>query len=307
MGLWRMAIAILGLLLAIQAASGDHRAENAIAGVSDTEAFYATVKENLARAQRAAHAFSYKERRSTVHRNPFGKLGTGGVELYQVYPSANPELTYHRLLARDGVPLSERELAKQDREYRARAARVGRALQKENDNERRRREQDEAQARRRGQTIIEDVVAALQFSIVGRGEFESSPAVVVAFARRPQFRPKTREGQIAQKFAGTVWIHPELSEVMHVEAKSTDDLAFGFGVVARLNEGAIGSVTRRPVEPGLWMPTSVRLAGSGRALLFIRKLTVDYLVEWFDYQRVEPQSGADLPDLTPDAGRPVSG
>jgi hypothetical protein len=241
-----------------------------------------------------AHAFSYKERRTTVHRNPFGKLGTGGVELYQVYPSANPELTYRRLLARDGVPLSEEELAKQDREYRARAGRAGLALQKENDNERRRRERDEAQARRRGQTIIEDVVAALQFSVAGRGEFENSPAVVVAFAGRPQYRPKTREGQIAKKFAGTIWIHPELKEVMHVEAKSTDDLAFGFGLVARLNEGAIGSVTRRPVEPDLWMPTSVHLAGSGRALLFTRKLTVDFAVEWFDYQRrVEPQSGAD--------------
>jgi hypothetical protein len=134
--------------------------------------------------------------------------------------------------------------------------------------------------------VIEDVLGALQFTTGGPGEFESRPAVLVTFAGRPGIRPKTREGQIAQKFTGTVWIHPDLSEVMHVEATSTNDLSFGFGFVARLNEGAIGSVTRRPVEPGLWMPTGVRLAGSGRALLFIRKLTVDYVIDWFDYERV---------------------
>ena len=290
-----MAIAAAALLVTLPAPDGHHAAYSIQnAGVSDTAAFYAAVRENLARAQRAAHEFSYKERRTKLHTNPFGKLGTDGVELYQVYPSADPELTYRRLLARDGVPLSEKELAKQDREYQAKAADARLRLEKENDNDGRRRERDATEARRRAQVMIEDVVAALQFTITGRGEHDGRAAIIVAFQARPQFRPETREGRTAQKFAGTIWIDPELHEVMHVEAKSTDDVAFGFGIVARLSKGVIGSLTRRPVEPGLWMPTNVHLTGSGRAVLFIRKLAIDHAVEWFEYQRAgEPPSAKD--------------
>jgi hypothetical protein len=278
------AIAIM-LWMASQAVSGDRQAGSATAGISDTQAFFAAVRENLARAQRVAHEFSYQERRTTVHTNPFGRLGTGGVELYQVYPSLDPELTFRRLLARDGVPLSAAELAAQDREYQARAARASAGSGTQDNDERRRREREEAEARQRAQEVIEDVVGALQFTITGRGEFETSPAVLVGFAGRPEFRAKTRQGKIAQKFAGTIWIHPELHEVMHVEATSTDSIAFGFGIVARLNKGTTGSVTRRPVEPGIWLPTSVRLTGNGRALLFVRKLTLDFAIEWFNYER----------------------
>lgn len=292
MGLSRIAIAIAWLLV-VQAAQGDRRATHAAVGIADTETFYAAVRENLARAQRVAHEFSYKERRTSLHTNPFGRLGTGGTELYQVYPATNPALTYRRLLARDGVPITEAELAAQDREHRARTVEARRRLRNENDEARRRRKQDEADARRRAQAMIEDVVAALQFTIEGRGEHESRSAVVVAFVRNPQVRPRTREGEVAQTFAGTIWIDAALNEVMHLEATLNDDIAFGFGIVARLNRGATASLTRRPVEGNLWMPTRLRMSGNGRALLFMRKLAIDHVVEWFDYQRLDHPT---LPD-----------
>jgi hypothetical protein len=33
------------------------------------------------------------------------------------------------------------------------------------------------------------------------------------------------------------------------------------------------------------MPTAVRFNGHGRAILF-RKLEIDHVIEWFDYQRI---------------------
>ena len=46
-------------------------------------------------------------------------------------------------------------------------------------------------------------------------------------------------------------------------------------------------LTRQPIEPALWMPTAVRLSGEGRAVLQLRKLEVDFAVDWFDYQRFD--------------------
>lgn len=253
--------------------------------VLDPEAFYVAVRENLARSQSATIGFSYKERRTNIHTNPFGKLGTDGVELAHVYPSANQRLTYRRLLERDGVSLSTQELAQQDRDYLAKVAEIRRL--EEHEDTRRHRSEEEAASRRRAHEMIEDVVAALQFTITGKSLYEGRPAVVVAFVGRPVYHPKTREGTIAQKFQGTVWVDPDVNEVMHIEAKTTDDMSFGLGIVARLSKGTTGSLTRRPIERDLWMPTAARLSGSGRALLFLRKFALDFAIDWFDYQRFD--------------------
>jgi hypothetical protein len=84
---------------------------------------------------------------------------------------------------------------------------------------------------------------------------------------------------------------------MRVEAKSTDDITYGGGFVARLDEGTTATLTRRRVGGDVWMPTELTLAGNGRAVLF-RKLVVDYAIQWFDYRRLPQES------LTPflDAG-----
>jgi hypothetical protein len=46
-------------------------------------------------------------------------------------------------------------------------------------------------------------------------------------------------------------------------------------------------MSRREIAPGVWMPTGVTFTGEGRALLF-RRMKIDYVVEWFDYRRMEP-------------------
>ena len=250
------------------------------------EVLYRAVQENLARAERVAHLYAFKERRTDVHTNPFGRIGTGGARVFDVYPSAARQLTYRRLIERNGVALGAQELAEQDRQYRARAADVQRRLVAENPDEGQRREADLARARQRGQRRVDAVVDTLRFRVEGRTVYEGVPAIVVSFTPRPDARPDTREGRTAQKFAGTVWIHEAAAEVMRVEARSIDDISFGFGLVARLGKGTEATLTRRPVGRDLWMPTQLTLKGRGRAAV-VRTLVIDFAVDWFDYRRME--------------------
>ena len=278
---------VIAMLLGFDGGSLAQRADGTASVVSDRDAFFTSVRANLIRAERVTHQFSYKERRTRFHTNPFGRLGTGAEELFHVFPSIQPGLTYRRLLARHGSPLSADELTRQDREYRSRSASVRRRLETETPADRHRRLDDESRTSRRGQAMVEDVIAALDFTISGRGDFDGQPGITVTFAGKPDARPKTREGRIAHKFAGTIWIHSERHEVMHVAAQSTETVSFGYGMIARLNEGTMGSLTRQPVEPDLWMPTAVRLTGDGRAVLRLRRLEVDFKVDWFDYRRFD--------------------
>ena len=247
----------------------------------ERDAFLREAREALDRSQQLWHRYAYKERRTDLHMNPFGRMGTGGTRVFDVRPSADVRLTYRREIERNGTPVSKLDLDRQDAEYRERVAR----LERDSDDADRDGNGDEALARRRAQMTIEDVVNTLRFDLVRREVFAGRPAIVVAFAARPNARPVTREGRTARVFKGNLWIDEASREVRHVTAIATDDVSFG-GFIAKIYEGMEAVVDREEIEPGVWMPVRLRLSGDVRALF--RKAHIKHVVEWFDYRLMAP-------------------
>ena len=223
------------------------------------EPFVKAARDNLIRSQREQFNYAYRERRTEFHANPFGRIGTGGVEGWEVTPIENGTVILRRLIERDGQPVTDGE--------------VDRIKVKE---ERRR------EGRR---TVMEDVVAVLTFKMAHREKVDGRDAIVFTFTQKPDADAQTREGRIAKAFTGRVLVDEAAREVMRVEAKAVDTISFGFGLIARLYEGTTVTLHREPIQNGLWLPTSIRFAGEGRALLF-RKLNVDQRIEWSDYKKV---------------------
>jgi hypothetical protein len=209
--------------------------------------------------------------------------------LLQIYPDANPQLTYRRLIERNGVPVSRHELDEQDAEYRTKAAQVARRLAREDEEDRRSRERDDLVARRRAEMVIADVAAVLRFDVVRREARDGVPMIVIAFEQRPDARPTTRQGRIASAFKGNIWVRESSREVARVDAVAVDDVSFG-GFIAKMYEGTRAIVQREEIEPGVWMPTRVKLTGDVRSLF--RRTKIDYSLEWFDYQ---PMAAVSLP------------
>ena len=252
-------------------------------GLPDGSVFLREVREALSRSQEMAHQFAYKERRTDMHMNPFGRMGMGDTRVAEVYPASNPQLTYRRIVQRNGLPVTAEDLARQEQEYRERVSDVRRRLAREDEDDREERERDELLAQRRAQRMIDDVVAALDFHIARREVREGVQTIVIAFSGRRDAKPVTREGRVAKVFTGSAWVHEEAREVMYVEAVATDDVSFG-GFVAKLYEGTHATLEREEVAPGIWMPTRVKFQGEARALF--RKAKIDYQIDWFDYQRL---------------------
>ena len=246
----------------------------------DQQAFLRKTRESLARSQQLWHRYAYKERRTDLHLNPFGRMGTGDTRVLEVRPSSNPQFTYRRVIERNGVPVSQLELDRQDADYRDRVSRLERAYANADDASR--RERDELLARRRAQMTIDDVLNTLQFDLVRREWRDGRPAIVVAFSAKPNARPMTREGRIVKAFKGHVWIDEASHEVTYSLGVATDDVSFG-GFIAKIYEGTEAIVDRGEIEPGVWMPLRVSLKGTVRALF--RKAQINYLIEWFDYRR----------------------
>ena len=242
------------------------------------DSFLREARDVLSRSQQVWHLYSYKERRTDLHLNPFGRMGTGGTRVTEVRPSADPRLTYRRVIERNGAAVPQAELDRQDAEYRARVARIAPRDASDGDGS----DADDQLARRRAEMVVTDVVNTLQFDLVRRDVRNGRPAIVVSFAGRPNARPTTREGKVARVFKGELWIDEASREVIDVAAMATDDVTFG-GFVGKIYEGTQASIERREIQPGVWMPMRLTLKGDVRALF--RKVRIDHVVEWFDYRR----------------------
>lgn len=240
------------------------------------ETFLRDAREAVARSQRLWHRYAYKERKTELHINPFGRLGTGDTLVAEVRPASDPRLTYRRVLERNGVALSSAELDRQETEYRSRIARIAREDVSPDAALR-----DDQLARQRAQMVIDDVVNTLQFDVARRELVGGKPTIVVVFTPKPNARPTTKEGRLAKVFKGSLWIDEASRELTHLNAVATDDVSFG-GFVAKVYEGTEAFVARQQIEPGVWMPTKLTLTGEFRALF--RRAKIDHVVEWFDYR-----------------------
>jgi hypothetical protein len=217
----------------------------------DERSFFAETQKNLARSNQVQYRYAYKERRTELHMNPFGRLGTGEVRLYEITPGSHDREYFRRLLERAGTRVTGSEPERQERRPT-----TGRSL--------------------------EDVVATLRFRIARRELVNGRDTIVVEFEPRPDARPQTRQGNIAKVLKGSIWVDEAAREVVRAEATAIDSVSFG-GFIARLNRGAVVTLMRERIDDGVWLPTSIRMKGSGRALL-IRSINIDYFIEWFDYR-----------------------
>ena len=225
------------------------------APLPDEDLFFADVRDNMARANREQHKYAYKERRTELHTNPFGRLGTGDVHLYDVTPGSTPTVTFRKLLEKNGKPVADSKPERQERRLRTSS-----------------------------RSAVEDTVATLRFTIDRRESSGGRTQIVVRFEPRPEAEPETREGKLAKSFKGFIWVDEAQRDVTRVEATAIDDLSYGFGIVARLNKGSVVTLKREQVDEEIWLPTAIRFKGDGRAML-VRRLSIDFAIDWFDYRK----------------------
>ncbi|HEX6164407.1 MAG TPA: hypothetical protein VFZ31_13645 [Vicinamibacterales bacterium] len=252
------------------------------ADLPQRDAFLREVREAISRSQEVAHRYAYKERRTELRLNPFGRMGSGVTLVYDVRPAPNAKLTYRRLIERDGVAVSKVELDRQDADYAARARRIAASGDDESPAARERRRGEDLLARKRAQMIVDDVVGALQFDIARREFKDGKPQIVIAFAANRDARPVTREGRLIKSFRGHVWVDEASREVTDVRATAIENVGFGGGFIGKIYEGMETVVERHEIETGVWMPTRLTLRGDVRAIF--RRARIDHVVEWFDYR-----------------------
>jgi hypothetical protein len=269
----------LRLVLLLSAVSAHLVAAASEPPLPDKDRFVAEVRARL-RTDRALQAnYTFIERRQEIQVSKLGKVSADVTKSYEVYPSADPGFTYKRLIAVNGTPISQAELARNDEKHRRDLEHVA-----SSPSERAKQQQDIEKNRREEREAIDELFRVYDIHLVGRETLAGYPTIVGTLDPRPDYQPRSDDGRMMKRFRGRVWAHEFDYQIVKVDLESVEDVTIGWGLLARLRKGAKVTLQRTKVNDEIWLPASLRVVGTGRTLMF-RGFRIDSLTEWMGYKK----------------------
>jgi hypothetical protein len=271
-----------GLIAALLAISALPRAQDT-RPMPDPQAFLAETRPHLRSNDLVRRHYVFKQTDTRVERDSAGRPENTETRVYEVYPAADPELTYRRLILKNGV--RPPDLPRKDREQVAKAARWAEERAREGSSARAARERKRAEDDRHEAAVVDEVLALYRITMTGREWIAGRPAIVFTLDPRRDYEARTDEADIIRRFRGRAWVDEEDHELVRLEMEVIEPVSIGLGIIARLFTGSHATIERRKIDGETWLPTSSHFVGSGR-LLLVRRLDIDQLSEYSDYRRV---------------------
>jgi hypothetical protein len=282
---------ISGLLLAAPAVQPG-RGEAAAGGSShcgpapaDLGALGRRVRETLRREYAGPPRFTYLEQRRDMDISRLGKVTVGPLRTFEVYPAPNDD-EYKRLIAIDGKPLDPAELARRDAEHERNLQRQAEQERTESPYRRAARLKKTADERREREAILDDAAAVFELSFVCRETFDAEPVIVLSLKPRQNVPVETREGEWLKKTRGQMWVSEGQHHIVRLQLRTFEDVSIGWGVVARIEAGSSFDYVRKRVGEA-WLPSELKMDGSGRTLLF-RRFQVNTVTTYTNHQPYRP-------------------
>jgi hypothetical protein len=272
-------------MTATAAAAGLH-AQSA-APLPEPSGFVQEVRRNLQTDRILQRDYAYREKRIDVRRDDRG-AETGRTEkVFDVFPSPDGTDRFRRIVSINGEAPDAASVESAER-LRQNAVRERQArIERETPAQRASRLRDEYEDRRKENDIIDDAFRVYDFRLTGREMLDGFETIVMTFTPAPNVAPRSSEGKILQKFSGRAWVAERSHQLMRLEMESSDDVSFGFGLLARMNKGSQVIFQRRPVDGDhagdVWLPSELRYTGGGRVLL-LKKLRLEGVREYSHYR-----------------------
>ena len=228
--------------------------------------------------------YTYLEKSTQKSLDKKGAVTKTEVEVSEVYPSLDQELSYIRVISKNGTPTDPKELEKKDREQQKKVLERMGKVERDSAAQKEKRQARIAEERRKEDETIDEAFALYAVTMKGREVVDGHDAIVLEFRPRPNFKTKTDNGKTLKKLTGRVWVDERDHELIRIELNLEDTISIGLGVLARLNPGAHAMYQRRLVNNEIWLPAEVRYTGSARVMLF-KGIRLDVASEYSGYKK----------------------
>jgi hypothetical protein len=239
----------------------------------DSQAFVAEFRKSLHTDDLLLSSYTFTEKRTRVTLDSNGRPKNTEVNVFEVFPGSCERPEYRRQIVKNGSRVSEKDLARQDRDYKKQVESGAPSQTKTRGVWRRR---DNCDAKATDQKVINDVFGVYDIRVLGRESVGGEPTVLVSFKPRAGYKPQTEQGEMLQHVSGRAWVSEDDYQLARVEADVFDDLSLSR--LAKLRKGTRVTAERRKFNDEVWLPARAEVSLVARLLVrgFNIKETIEY-------------------------------
>ncbi len=228
--------------------------------------------------------YRYHEQIVDFARDEKGAVTSRTVRVYKARPDRWGAPMDWILLSRNGVAAPAAEVERQEREWKERVAREAADRDRESAGERSRRQAREQEEMNEENRAVDEVFQVSEGTVVGREVVDGRSTIVLAFEPKKESAPQTFLGKVMSRTKGRVWFDESTCELIRFDAQTIDTVTYGWGLIARVHQGARLTLERRPVDRDAWLPSGYRLVGNLR-LFLLKETRIDREVRFSDFSR----------------------
>ncbi len=162
------------------------------------------------------------------------------------------------LIARNGQPLTEDELKKQEEQMNAFIH------DREEQEKRKRAAEEDAEKTRRLLSMLPD---AFNFSYANESG-DTGDTVRLNFQPNPAYHPSSREAQVFHEMEGTLTVDRKEQRLVEINGKLMHEVKFFGGVLGHLDSGGTFDVRQLRVGANHWEIERLKVDMKGKALFF---------------------------------------
>jgi hypothetical protein len=186
-----------------------------------------------------------------------------------------PAGSIHRILKRNGQPLSPEEAGKED-------DRIRRLV--ENPKEIQKRSKDAEKDAEQEFWLLKMFPSAFEFHYSSNSNKDG--IVQLEFSPQPSFKPQRKEGQVFHHMAGSIFIRLPQKRLVAIQGRLFSEVKFFDGILGYLAKGGIFDVRQSDVGGGHWEMTRLFINMHGKALFF-KTIAVNQDEEDSDFRPVQ--------------------
>jgi hypothetical protein len=191
---------------------------------------------------------------------------------------------HHRLLERDGKPLS----AQDQRKEQAKLDQAVAKREQETAEQRARREAEFEKQREKDREFLREVPDLFDFKLLGDEKIDGHDVWVISATPKPGAQPKRGDAKPLLKVQARVWIDKTEYQWVRLEAETTETISFGL-FIARLSPGAKLEFEQTRVNDEVWLPKRELVRGAAR-LGLVKKLVGEEETTWNNYRKFQVDS-----------------
>ncbi len=217
-----------------------------------------------------------------------GGVTSREVKEYDVFNCGGDEIRH--LVKDDSKPLTPEQQHKEDERFNKEFSEFQKKQAELANDPKKQEKEDERQ-----QAQISDFLRAESFTNPRRERFRGQDVIVFDFGPNPDYKPRKMVESIVQKLVGVVWIDEHARDVARLEARFSDKVKIGGGLLASLDKGTNLVFEQTKINGEVWLPSYAEVHAAARVVFVkVRQNEID---RYSDYKkfRVETKIGPSTP------------